>query len=673
MPGPRVVSTQVVNTGGSLGSGPNLVLDGTVGAFDVTFDRDINAATFTKDDVLRIVGPAGVVDPASYTVTARGPRTFRIGFALQQLSGTYQLLLSSDIQSAVGNYSVDSSQDAGLDALRGGGLADPTVQLTFTSADVPRAIAAATTSGTTVTPTVVESTLKVPEGFTIRDVNLQLNIQRADPSISADISKLQVELVAPDGTVIRLFAGLSNPTGQVSFTDTIFDDQADLSIEQGGPPYSSSFKPQGFLGDLNGSNSLLGPGGTLATGLYKLRITNTAATAWVLNSWRLIFQKPVPGNGLGEPVADRITADFRIFTMALDNDLSSGTWTAVGPASINNGGGSGRIGGLALDPSDPSGNTVYAGGASGGVWKTNNFLTTDPEGPTWIPLIDTVATFGMNIGGIAVFARNNDPNQSIVFVATGEGDTGSRGVGFLRSMDGGATWDLLDSTDNTLPFSAAAGQPQRDHSLVGNSAFQVVVDPRPTPTGEVIVYGAMSGDNGGIWRSDDTGNTWQKVLDGQATDVMLDPTSGTVDAFTNPTGNLQRVFAGIRGSGVWQSTSEGRLGSWSLMTGGVGKPRVQDLDVAPTVPVQVTNQGPTPNGAKGRIVLAKPFLTGDPRQDFMYQGWLYAAVVTPNDRLDGVYLTKDYGLNWTQLRIPTLPPLVPNSVRAVPTNDITQS
>ena len=30
-------------------------------------------------------------------------------------------------------------------------------------------------------------------------------------------------------------------------------------------------------------------------------------------------------------------------------------------------------GGLAVDPSDPSGNTVYVSGASGGVWKTTNF------------------------------------------------------------------------------------------------------------------------------------------------------------------------------------------------------------------------------------------------------------------------------------------------------------
>ncbi len=29
-------------------------------------------------------------------------------------------------------------------------------------------------------------------------------------------------------------------------------------------------------------------------------------------------------------------------------------------------------GGLAVDPSDPSGNTVYVAGASGGVWKTTN-------------------------------------------------------------------------------------------------------------------------------------------------------------------------------------------------------------------------------------------------------------------------------------------------------------
>jgi hypothetical protein len=43
----------------------------------------------------------------------------------------------------------------------------------------------------------------------------------------------------------------------------------------------------------------------------------------------------------------------------------------------------GRIGGVAVDPSDPSGNTVYVMGADGGTWKATNFLTTSPAGPTW--------------------------------------------------------------------------------------------------------------------------------------------------------------------------------------------------------------------------------------------------------------------------------------------------
>src|SRR5207247_632937 len=135
-------------------------------------------------------------------------------------------------------------------------------------------------------------------------------------------------------------------------------------------------------------------------------------------------------------------------------------------------------------------------------------------------------TFGINIGGIAVFGRNNDPNQSVVFALTGEGDTGSPGVGFLRSTDGGANWELLDSTNNSpsIPFA------QRDHLFArngGTTGFKILVDPRPTPTGDVIVYAAISGANGGVWRSLDTGRTWQNMRAGQATDIVLDPTSGT--------------------------------------------------------------------------------------------------------------------------------------------------
>src|SRR5262249_44533157 len=163
---------------------------------------------------------------------------------------------------------------------------------------------------------------------------------------------------------------------------------------------------------------------------------------------------------------------------------------------------------------------------------------------------------------------NNDPRQSIIFAATGDGPNSflgegnternqnanqnlgprsSIGVGILRSMDGGATWTLLDSTDNSLPFSAAAGLPQRDHRFVRRPALKIVVDPHRAPSSpnDAIVYAALSdvdangnpvngtSTSGGLWRSMDSGVHWTRLIAGQATDVVLDPNSSEVDAILN--------------------------------------------------------------------------------------------------------------------------------------------
>ena len=69
-----------------------------------------------------------------------------------------------------------------------------------------------------------------------------------------------------------------------------------------------------------------------------------------------------------------------------------------------------------------SGNTVYVAGASGGIWKTTDFLTTDPGGPTYIPLTNFGPSSGINISSIAIFPRNADPNQSIIIAANWKHD-----------------------------------------------------------------------------------------------------------------------------------------------------------------------------------------------------------------------------------------------------------
>jgi hypothetical protein len=651
VPGPHVVSTSVP---GNPVTPDNLVMNKTVSTLEVKFDRKIDKSSFTSGKILRMIGPAGEIKgPFNVTPDPNDPdqafpRSFYITFSQPlALSGTYTLTLASSIQARNGDQ-LDTNENAGVDILFQKPSAG-TTPITYPN----------TTQTQILANTQTESDIFIDvatDNYVIQGLTVKLNIS------FSDTRKLQAKLVGPDGTEIELFTDVGTLNAHTNFIDTILDDNATKPdgtpnlIQNGLSPFTGSYTPQQALSALKGK---------LVSGLYRLVLTNEDATiVGTLNNWSLTFQKAVSVSGLGEPVADQTTVSFRIFTDAKNIPISHQVWTAVGSASINNTSDSGRIGGLAVDPSDPSGNTVYAAGASGGVWKTSNFLTNSPSGPTWQPLTDLGATFGINIGGIDVFPRNNDPKQTVVFVSTGEGDTYTPGAGFLRSMDGGATWTLLDSTDNTLPFA------QRDHAFNkdGTYAYKIVADPKPAPGGQnkVIVYAVLSGTNGGIWKSLDSGDHWQLMRAGDATDLVLAPGSADV-----ATGNLDLVYAAFRGEGVFSSPAGGN--GWNLMAGGVGDPLIHNI-VSGNV-VTVTAPADTPNGAKGRIVLATPALTGNKAQDLNYESWLYAYVATavPKGSIggftDGLYMTKDFGQNWVKVKIQAVPVLPDPKVPTIPTND----
>ncbi len=693
VPGPHITSTVAVNaTGTVISSGTNnLVLNNTVSSLQATWDRNILVSSFTPAQILAIFGPAGPVSTIGLTITpvsvftaggqvayAGGGKAdvFDITFGTQQISGTYTMTVGTGIfaaDTATGSVQagVDANENAGLDVLRGTATGGVTVPVSF-STGVAAAIAPATVNpnGTT-TPSVLMSPIVVPADFpiqgdngTVSGITLTLNITYpVDPNLVA-------YLLSPDGTQINLFTNVGAGTNTANFSTTTFSDTASTSIDKAGAPFFGTFLPEAPFANLVGE---------VSQGTWQLVIENEGSFSGSLTSWSLTFQKPVSATGLAEAADDQTNVSFQIFNLAATNALANSTWTAVGPTGITpSGNGQGTLAGtvasMAVDPSDSTGNTVFVGTAAGGIWKTTDFLTNNPAGPTWVPLTDFGPSFTLNIGSLATFGVNNDPSQTIIFAGTGFaqertdnnsgnpnvlGNTGEGG-GMLRSMDGGKTWEVVGN-------------------FAGLSTYKVVVDPTPNLNGQAVVYAATSG---GLYRSSDSGTTWTALTPNtwNATDIVLDPnskspTTGNLDtiyvAFSNPISfsNSQFNYGGDP-VGVYVSTNQGQ--TLQQLNGGLGKDPLLVTPGFPANPLPVANQVTPNNVNSAYIVLAKPTLTGNTAENLAYQSWLYAAVENYNGTFQGLYVTKDAGENWTLVQLGNIPGT--GSVKdAVPTNTTTNT
>ena len=684
VPGVHVSAVSAVDAAGNvIGAGTNdLVLNNSVSGLQITFDRNIRVASFTAAQILSILGPAGVASLAGITITPLSvfstsgqmiytggstANVFRVAFATQQISGSYSLTIGTGIVAADGT-GVDSNLNAGLDVLKGIATGGVTTPATYTSTAVPATIAAATvnTDGT-ITPSVLMTPIVVPDAFPIQQdtattstLTLTLNVTFPnDPDLVA-------YLLAPDGvTKVNLFTNVGAGSSTANFSGTTLSDVASTSIDKAGAPFFGTFLPEGAFGNLFSA-------GLTSNGTWTLVIQNGGNFTGTLTNYSLTFQKPVSATGLAEFPADQTTTNFQIFNLAATNALANSTWTAVGPAGITTtatgkGTLAGAVSSMVVDPSDTTGNTVYVGTASGGIWKTTNFLTANPGGPTYLPLTDFGPSFTLNIGGIAAFGRNNDPAQTILFAGTGfaqertNGTAGNPNValnsgtggGMLRSMDGGKTWEVVG------PFAGA-------------STYKVVVDPTPNLNGQAIVYAATSI---GLYQSLDSGTTWKSLGFGNATDVVLDPasrspTTGNLDrlyaAFSNPTSFSTAAFNYNGPVGVYVSTNQGQ--TLQPVNGLLGKDPLLVTTGFPAQPLPVANPVTPNNPNSAYIVLGKPSLTGNTAENLNYEGWLYAAVENYNGTFQGLYVTKDAGENWTLVQLPNTPGS--GSVKAaVPTNN----
>ena len=228
-----------------------------------------------------------------------------------------------------------------------------------------------------------------------------------------------------------------------------------------------------------------------------------------------------------------------------ESDLAALEWREVGTAAP-----SGRIARFAVDPEDTR--IIYAASASGGLWKTVN------AGTTWESIFNGQPTISM--GDVALTPGKPD----IVWLGTGEQNSvrsSQFGDGVYRSDDGGKTWRhmgltgsrhvgriLIHPENPDIVYVAALGSlwgPNDERGLYRTtdggetwtqllrpSEYTGVVEVQMHPENPDVLFAATfqrerrmwsmigGGDEGGLYRSEDGGDSWHRVGNGFPTGAV---------------------------------------------------------------------------------------------------------------------------------------------------------
>jgi photosystem II stability/assembly factor-like uncharacterized protein len=231
--------------------------------------------------------------------------------------------------------------------------------------------------------------------------------------------------------------------------------------------------------------------------------------------------------------------------------------------------------GITLDPQDPD--TIYAGSIGGGVYKSTD------AGASWSQT---------GLPNATAWMVEVDPSDSnILYVALGNGSPYRFGV--FKSVDGGVNWSdvlplsgvdtlwvAIDPGDPNVVLAGAAGGIYRSadsgqtwnevHTSAGQVP-QIAFDPQDSST----VYYAATGSDGGVYKSTDAGDSWQRTgLGIPMRAVAIDPQQSN------------RLYAGTSnaaGSGVYVSNDGGD--SWEALNDGLTNSKVYSaLAVDPNTP-----------------------------------------------------------------------------------------
>jgi len=261
---------------------------------------------------------------------------------------------------------------------------------------------------------------------------------------------------------------------------------------------------------------------------------------------------------------------------------SSGSWTLIGPskatypAVLNFLGDhapyvtAGRVTAMAIAPSCTKQSCrLYVAAAGGGIWRTSKALSGNPN---WEFVSGSFATNAIG----ALIIDPTDPSGNRLYAGTGEpnvsGDS-EAGMGIYKSTDGGTTWTHLAANTVTPAYSGPA--------FDARSISAIVVDPGNANTIYVAsargIRGISSVEGGetidppvatpyGVWRSTDGGANFTFLWDGGATGAQCDTVFETFFAPCSLFGSNDFELDPSNSSTMYASAFQ--IGTWRSLDGG---------------------------------------------------------------------------------------------------------
>ncbi len=233
--------------------------------------------------------------------------------------------------------------------------------------------------------------------------------------------------------------------------------------------------------------------------------------------------------------------------------LKNYRFRSIGPAGM-----SGRITAIKVAPGNKQ--LIYAGSASGGLWKSAN------GGQSWKSLFSNEAV--SSVGAIGLDPQNPD----VLYVGTGEGNPRNSltsGYGLYKSLDGGKSWTLmgLEKTRNI---------------------HRILVHPHNPQILYVAAIGTPWGDSEhrGVYKSTDGGKHWEKAL-------YINERTGAAELIMDPK-NPEKLMVSM-----W----EHRRNPWLFTSGGENSGLYVSFDGGENWQQRTEKDG-LPKGKLGRLGLA---------------------------------------------------------------------